>query len=69
VVAVFSGHDHSYERIVRGGSPDSSSSGGGGGDEGGFPYFVNGAGGEEMWGFQPQVRGRICVLPHSGAAY
>ncbi len=39
--AVISGHDHDYERI----------------DKGGFPYFVNGLGGESIVGFGSKVSG------------
>jgi tartrate-resistant acid phosphatase type 5 len=39
--AVVAGHDHTYERIVRDG----------------LPYFVNGAGGYELYAFGPPVAG------------
>jgi hypothetical protein len=41
--AILSGHDHTYERIVRDG----------------LPYFVNGAGGYELYAFGPPVPGSV----------
>jgi tartrate-resistant acid phosphatase type 5 len=39
--AVLAGHDHTYERIIRGG----------------FPYFVNGLGGRSLYAFSTPVEG------------
>jgi hypothetical protein len=41
--AVLAGHDHTYERLVRGG----------------FPYFVNGLGGASIYGFNTPVAGSL----------
>jgi len=41
--AVFSGHNHGYERIMKNG----------------FPYFVSAAGGRPLYGFDPPVPGSV----------